>query len=154
MLRCKTNSANDAAAGGPVSSTTPALRCTPGKISDCSLQNSIRPTARQFFAICVIASTRVAANVLQHGRSVECEGFGGCFCACMGQPSGFSEESGRGAAVSTQWFDRPNHAQIATDAAHARRTERRKTKLTRGSSRAESARAQIVYVNLRANLLM
>src|SRR5437868_11986508 len=102
MLRCKTNSANVAAPGGPVSSTTPAVRCTPGKISDCSSQNSIWPTPKQFFATCVIARTRVAASVLQHGRSVECEGFGGCFCACIGQPSLFSGANGCGAAVSTQ----------------------------------------------------
>src|SRR5436305_650173 len=86
--------------------------------------------AKQFFATCVVARTRVVASVLQQGRSVECEGFGSCFCACMGQPSLFSEASGRGAAVSTQWFERPNQAQIAIDAAHARRIEHWKTRLT------------------------
>lgn len=102
MLRCKTNSANVGAAGGPVSSTTPAVRCTPGKINDRSSENSIWPTANQFFAVSVIGRMRVAASVLQHGRSVDCEGFGGCFCACIGQPSLFSGTSDRGAAVSTQ----------------------------------------------------
>src|SRR5438105_671133 len=102
MLRCKTNSANVAADGGPVLSTTAAVRYTPGKISDCSSQNSIRAMAKQLFATCVIARTRVTASVLQHGRSVECEGFGAFFCACIGQPSLFPGASGRGAAVSTQ----------------------------------------------------